>query len=1043
MVRNTKEVSLIQIRSGKLSEMPKALHQSEYGLAKDANRLFIGNASNPLLKNRTIFPYQNLEILTEFTDLKDYFKYSYENNITFADGTTDRLKLKEFLPIVISCHQPNPTITSAGAIEVNGVEISVPAGDMYSFIQTINNFSQTTGVYSTVFPGTRVVTFVSTSNELKIGPKDPDNPNDTGIITAIGFIEEPYDISMPVRKVTEKLDDRLDIADFGIKGDGQTNVAKSVFSSLVEVYKNVNNSQYFRNVFFPAGTYKFDDTQEDENTQYFTPFPLISNLHVHGEGIDRTIISNDSTKTLLSCIDDDFYAEFDSDDNYGIGNFPSNIVIEDMTFISSSEYLARLVACTNVTFNRVKFIGNASNTLLFLEGKETSDQEETIENNVSDITFNECIFENAGTAIQITEMGKNITIHNCKFDAIGAPTLNIGNNTGVDVKAVIIDGCHFEDTILASNKAVIQLGKNTQYITTENCTFDKEIIEKTNVNNTIPYDDKGIGKEFSTETSYVSGDKCIFEHKYYTANTNISSGNPFNPSQWTEYQRYNYTDILDINTDDKKLLRFKFAQPQWEYINYLTNLDGEVVLTVDGKDSEITADNGLNIVEDSNGVDIRSVKDGDVSLTMYPTSNLNLANGIIDITWKQDTEYSLGQVITHNGIIYECSEEHTSGTEFDDTKWTETGITQIIINKVLQLNDNLISNRMGSEDIKIEPATNKIIEIQQTSESTTSYEDKLIGRDNAIPNVAFVKKYSTSSLIRYITKEDVDNIPQDGSIVIGEFPNVQYGENIHITGVSVNVRNPFYKVIPYLTTESATYQADYTYYKGDVVRGTVNGTTTYAVILKTHVATDNVIANNDNMEIIPSTYTSDIKFADVVGINNEGEYNLTETYSPNYVSYKNNDFDSIKKIDIQKNNLFGYTSTEPFSTTTVYGLENHIVSFQDRNYRIVKPNSSPDDYQGVTYESTTLHRTTALPTDPTNIRLYDEGFVYTFDEDRNYNIGMSELNNPYSVNYAGGKICVKLYSEDGTLVTSLNKNTLLLNPAGDLIVKVDFVKEEL
>ena len=84
-----------------------------------------------------------------------------------------------------------------------------------------------------------------------------------------------------------------------------------------------------------------------------------------------------------------------------------------------------------------------------------------------------------------------------------------------------------------------------------------------------------------------------------------------------------------------------------------------------------------------------------------------------------------------------------------------------------------------------------------------------------------------------------------------------------------------------------------------------------------------------------------------------------------------------------------------------------------------------------------------MPTDPTNIRLYDEGFVYTFDEDRNYNIGMSELNNPYSVNYAGGKICVKLYSEDGTLVTSLNKNTLLLNPAGDLIVKVDFVKEEL
>ena len=108
MARNTKEISLIQIRSGKLSEMPKALHQSEYGLAKDANRLFIGNASNTLLKNRTIFPYQNLEILTEFSNLKDYFKYSYENNIKYANGIDDRLELKEFLPIVISCHQEDP-----------------------------------------------------------------------------------------------------------------------------------------------------------------------------------------------------------------------------------------------------------------------------------------------------------------------------------------------------------------------------------------------------------------------------------------------------------------------------------------------------------------------------------------------------------------------------------------------------------------------------------------------------------------------------------------------------------------------------------------------------------------------------------------------------------------------------------------------------------------------------------------------------------------------------------------------------------------------
>jgi len=1047
MTRNTKEISLIQIRSGKRSEMPKALHQSEFGLARDTNNLYIGNASNSLLKNRTVFPYQNLEILTEFSDLKDYFKYSYENNITNANGL-DRLKLKEFLPIVISCHQEDPTIDSAGAIVVNTHPISIPVCDMYGFVSAINAESYSTGVYATVFPGTRVITFISVTNELKISARDPSNPNDTGIIDAIGFIEESYDISMPIRKVTEKLDDFLNITDFGIRGDG-TNVAKEVYSSLVEVYKKVTNSQFYRNVFFPAGNYVFDTTQIDDNTPYFTPFPLISNLHVRGEGIDRTIITNNTTNTLLSCIDDTFYAEYDND-NYGKGNLPSNIVIEDMTFESTaSATLGRLIGCSNVTFNRVKFVGNpGANTLFLLEGIEKTVENPvthemvTIESPAFNITFNECIFDKAGTAIDFSEMDKNVTINNCTFTTISTPAIKVGNGTGSNVKAVLINGCHFEDiSPLNSNTSVIELGINSEYITTENCTFDKDIIEKTEARGTIPYIDKGVGEQFTSTKSYAIGDRCIYEHKYYIATSAVTQGSQFNPSDWQEYQRYNYTDILDINTDERKLLRFKFAQPQWEYINYLTNLNGDVVLTVDGKDSEITASNGLNITENANGIEIKSVKDGNVTISLNPLADMFLGKGTTDLVWKQDTEYAIDDVVVHNGIIYECTYPHTSGSEFDETKWNATGITQIVINKVLQLNDNMISNRDGSEDIKIEPATNKVIEIVQTEETTTPYENMIVDKDNAIPNVAFVKNYSTSSLIKHITKEDIANIDATGLIEVGTFPSTQFSGNIHITGVTVNVRNPFYKVVPYLTTTSADYQANYTYYKGDVVKGVVDGATAYAVIKKTHEATDNVIADNDNMEIVPTTYTSDIKFAEVIGINYNGQYNLTETYSPNYVSYNTVDFEKVSKIDIQKNNLFGYTSVEAFDTTKTYGLVNKIVSFQDRNYMINKPENS-EGYTGETYTSAMLHRLTGSNTVSLSRRLYDEGFIYTFDEDRNYNIGIASADNPYSVNYAGGRVCIRLYAEDGTLITSENKNTLLVNPAGDLIVKIDFVKDE-
>ena len=40
----------------------------------------------------------------------------------------------------------------------------------------------------------------------------------------------------------------------------------------------------------------------------------------------------------------------------------------------------------------------------------------------------------------------------------------------------------------------------------------------------------------------------------------------------------NYTDILEPSTNTKKLLRFKFTQPIWDFIDYLTNPNGENIV---------------------------------------------------------------------------------------------------------------------------------------------------------------------------------------------------------------------------------------------------------------------------------------------------------------------------------------------------------------------------------------------------------------------------------------------------------------------------------
>lgn len=79
MAKNTKQIGLLQQRFGKLNELPKQLVKAQFGFADDKNRLFIGNPEHPTLKERyesNTFPYGNVEILTEFSDLTNLIKYS-------------------------------------------------------------------------------------------------------------------------------------------------------------------------------------------------------------------------------------------------------------------------------------------------------------------------------------------------------------------------------------------------------------------------------------------------------------------------------------------------------------------------------------------------------------------------------------------------------------------------------------------------------------------------------------------------------------------------------------------------------------------------------------------------------------------------------------------------------------------------------------------------------------------------------------------------------------------------------------------------------
>ena len=253
----------------------------------------------------------------------------------------------------------------------------------------------------------------------------------------------------------------------------------------------------------------------------------------------------------------------------------------------------------------------------------------------------------------------------------------------------------------------------------------------------------------------------------------------------------NFIDTLDPTTDEQKVLRFHFTQPQWEYLDYLVNQQGKKVLAVDKNDADITAPNGLNIKETASTLDIRAVGTdaGDVKVSMDNNSNLYLGSGT-------DTTHSVSGKI------------HTL--------------------KDIELNNKEISNAEGNTDINLATATNKIIEVKQKT-GDTAYETLIDGKTNALVNVGYVKRQIIDTYEQVITYKDLENAV-NGELPLITFDPIIYGSDIHLKRITINVRTPFYKTFEFIS-KATLYTTGYMYYAGDVVRGTVNGSFNHATIL--------------------------------------------------------------------------------------------------------------------------------------------------------------------------------------------------------------------
>lgn len=248
----------------------------------------------------------------------------------------------------------------------------------------------------------------------------------TNITAPDGFTEEF------ARTIQQKLDDFVNVLDFGAVGDGVSDDSAAIQRAIDRIFLGTlvddGNGNYStvpttsKTLYFPAGTYKLMET-------IYIP----KNTTLVGEGIDKTyILQTSSLKHVFQTCDaaskqgTTGYITFDTIDNtISSTGRPQNIRIENMT-IQYAQTLAgeidnqalslvSLDCAPNSTISNVKFVGNH-----VINDSTTSDYAGVDLRGFSEIS------------------SEGVTIRNCEFNG-----LYLGVKSNYDVPRTHIDNSLF------------------------------------------------------------------------------------------------------------------------------------------------------------------------------------------------------------------------------------------------------------------------------------------------------------------------------------------------------------------------------------------------------------------------------------------------------------------------------------------------------------------------------------------------------------------------------------------------------------------------
>lgn len=332
------------------------------------------------------------------------------------------------------------------------------------------------------------------------------------------------------RSIQQKLDDFVNVRDFGAKGDGVTDDSSAINRALQEIYKTVYNEVQpltRRSIYFPGGKYSVSDTI------LIPPFARLV-----GDGPSSSIINlTVSNRTVANLVDSKFQSTGTIGTNSAI--LPQDIEVSGLCFTTSNAtpqlQLVNVESASNVVFYNTSFIGNSGPpsyaNLVSINGTTNS----------SRIVFDTCKFIGGGNGLVISNPATHsIRVQNGTFDQIANVAVHLGgslvfsslNNFYGNVGSFITRdgnnrnyslGDYFANTF---NDSGLTLG-NLQLSDTRNYILSASPVIITLLSNTsvkLNYEISNSSARRYGTLSYISnGVDTVFNDEYIETGTTISA----------------------------------------------------------------------------------------------------------------------------------------------------------------------------------------------------------------------------------------------------------------------------------------------------------------------------------------------------------------------------------------------------------------------------------------------------------------------------------------------------------------------------------------